>query len=49
MTSETKVLVAISDVDTFVPKGSAIDAHAAKETATVYAGVRNFPMLPEQL
>lgn len=46
---ETKVLVAIADVDTFVPKGSAIDAHAAKEATTVYAGVRNFPVLPEQL
>ena len=46
---DTKVLVGIADVDTFVPKGSAIDQHAAKETTTVYTGVRNFSMLPEQL
>src|SRR5512140_522681 len=46
---ETQVLVAIADVDAFVPKASAIDQHAAKETTTVYAGVRNFSMLPEQL
>jgi exoribonuclease-2 len=46
---ETKILVGIADVDTFVPKSSAIDAHAGKETTTVYTGVKNFPMLPEQL
>jgi VacB/RNase II family 3'-5' exoribonuclease len=46
---ETKILVGIADVDTFVPKSSAIDTHAGRETTTVYTGVRNFPMLPEQL
>ncbi|HSY64374.1 MAG TPA: RNB domain-containing ribonuclease [Terriglobales bacterium] len=46
---DIKVLVGIADVDAFVPKHSAIDEHAAKETTSVYAGVRIFPMLPEEL
>ena len=41
----TRVLIGIADVDVFVPKQSAIDQHAARETTTVYAGVRNFSML----
>ncbi len=45
----TKVMIGIADVDAFVAQGSPIDQHAARETTTVYAGVRNFPMLPEQL
>jgi VacB/RNase II family 3'-5' exoribonuclease len=44
-----RVLVAIADVDSAVAKGTPIDTHAAHETTTVYAGVRNFPMLPERL
>jgi exoribonuclease-2 len=46
---DVKVLVGIADLDAFIPKQSAIDQHAARETTTVYAGVRNFPMLPEEL
>ena len=38
---ETKILVGIADVDTFVPKSSAIDAHAGKETTTVYPEFRS--------
>ncbi len=49
LSGDVKVLVGIADVDAFVPKQSAIDQHAASETTTVYAGVRNFPMLPEEL
>lgn len=45
----TRVLVGIADVDAFVPIHSPIDEHAAKETTTVYTGIRNFPMLPEEL
>ena len=46
---QARVLVGIADVDAFVPKGSPIDVHAAKETTTVYSGARNFHMLPEEL
>src|SRR5215472_10314475 len=46
---KVKVLVGIADVDAFVGQNSPIDQHAAKETTTVYTGVRNFPMLPEEL
>jgi exoribonuclease-2 len=47
--SDVKVMIGIADVDAFVPQQSPIDQHAARETTTVYAGVRNFPMLPEEL
>src|SRR5512141_2432140 len=46
---ELKVMIGIADVDAFVIKDSPIDQHAATQTTTVYTGVRNFPMLPEQL
>ena len=44
-----KVMVGISDVDAFVPKDSPIDQHAARETTTVYTGIVNFPMIPNEL
>ena len=44
-----KVMVGIADVDAYVPRQSPIDGHASRETTTVYAGVRNFPMIPEDL
>ncbi len=46
---DVKILVGIADLDAFVAKQSVIDQHAALETTTVYAGIRNFPMLPEEL
>lgn len=46
---EVKVMIGIADVDAFANKQSPIDQHAACETTTVYTGVRNFPMLPEEL
>ncbi len=46
---QVKILVGIADVVAFVRKQSPIDEHAARETTTVYAGIRNFPMLPEEL
>ena len=46
---DVKVMVGIADVDAFAGKQTPIDQHATRETTTVYAGVRNFPMLPEEL
>ena len=46
---DVKVMVGIADVDAFVAKDSPIDRHAAKETTTVYTGICNFAMLPEEL
>jgi exoribonuclease-2 len=44
-----RVLIGIADVDAFVPKGTAIDQYAGAETVTVYTGVKNFSMLPDEL
>ena len=44
-----RVLIGVADVSRSVEKGSPIDRHAADQTKTVYTGVRNFPMLPNEL
>ena len=44
-----RIRIGIADVDSDVPKGSPIDTHAAANCTTVYTGVKNFPMLPDDL
>ena len=44
-----RLYIAISDVDSEVPKGSPIDAHAAAQTTSVYTGAAIFSMIPPEL
>ncbi len=44
-----RVRVGVADVSSSVKKNTPIDRHAAFQTKTVYTGVRNFPMLPNEL
>ena len=45
----TRLRVAIADVDAWVPEGSPLDRHAARNAASVFTGVVTYPMLPEPL
>lgn len=45
----TRVRVAVADVDVAVEIRTPIDRHASKQTTTVYTGVKNFSMLPDEL
>ena len=44
-----RVLVAVADVDRYVPKGSPLDLHAEANTTSVYMPGNVFPMLPDEL
>jgi len=46
---QTKILVAVADVDAVVQEQSALDEHAQQNTASVYTIAETFPMLPEKL
>jgi exoribonuclease-2 len=44
-----RILLGIADVASFVHRGSPIDRHAAKNTTSLYTGVKTFHMLPKAL
>jgi VacB/RNase II family 3'-5' exoribonuclease len=44
-----RLLLGIADVASFVHRGSPIDQHAAKNTTSLYTGVKTFHMLPKAL
>ncbi len=46
---ETRVLVAVADVDAVVGKGTPLDLRAQQNTTSVYTGAAVFSMLPEKL
>ena len=44
-----RVLIAVADVDSLVPRGCPLDEHACHNTTSVYTAAQIFPMLPEKL
>ena len=49
VSGDWRLYIGVSDVDSEVPKGSAIDAHAAAQTTSVYTGAAIFSMIPPEL
>jgi exoribonuclease-2 len=46
---DTRILIAVADVDALVHKDTPIDRHAHHNTTSVYTAAKVFPMLPEKL
>jgi VacB/RNase II family 3'-5' exoribonuclease len=46
---QSRLMIAIADVDALVSKGSATDKHALQNTTSVYTGIVTYPMLPDEL
>jgi len=44
-----RVLIGVADVDALVERDSPVDAHANRNTTSVYTAAQTFPMLPERL
>jgi exoribonuclease-2 len=44
-----RIFVGVAEVDEAVAIDTPIDKHAAEQTTTVYTGVKNFSMLPDEL
>lgn len=44
-----RVLIGIADVDALIEQDSPVDAHARRNTTSVYTAAQTFPMLPERL
>ncbi|MES2524851.1 MAG: RNB domain-containing ribonuclease [Gemmatimonadota bacterium] len=44
-----RILIGIADVDSLVPRGSALDEHAFANSTSVYTGMQVYPMLPPEI